>query len=109
MRRLGIILTGLGVAFSYFTLSCRTYRNSEPSTSFFARNTKLTWCISINKRGNRFSSNSPLHPYLSTSKPASSWNFSYAFNTAGQAIAYVKVTDAVLGSYRQKQTRLRFG
>jgi len=38
-------------------------------------------------------------PVLSTSKPMSSWNFSYTFDTAGTSVVYVEVKDAILSSY----------
>ena len=48
-------------------------------------------------------------PVLSTSKPASYWNFSYSnfppvVGGSGQAIVYVKVTDAILGSSYSAET-----
>jgi len=43
-------------------------------------------------------------PVLSTSKPVSSWNFSYTFDTAGQSVVYVKVEDAIYGSSYSAQT-----
>ena len=38
-------------------------------------------------------------PVLSTSRPMSSWNFSYTFYASGQSVVYVEVQDAIYSSY----------